>query len=146
VSDAERLRKRKLQRLGARTYNRVIVFLLKHGLGLPPYSSKNALVMETVGRKSRKRRLIPMGYLRDAPDRLLVVAEHGHRADWVRNALSAGSVRVGIGRAQHRATIQVLDQADPEEVLERIGSEAHTKTIRRLGHDSRVVEIRLERP
>ncbi len=74
------------------------------------------------------------------------MAEHGHRADWVRNALAAGSVRVGIGRAQHRATVHVLDDADPDEVLERIGSQAHTKTIRRLGHDSRVVEIRLETP
>lgn len=143
MADRERLRKRRLQRIGSFTYNRAVIAALRLGLPMPPYSPRTAIVMETIGRKSGKRRLVPMGYLRVDPERLHVVAEHGRRADWVRNAMSRGSVRIWIGRKEHRATVRVVDDAAPDDVLRRIGSRTHAAAVRRLGHDSAVVELRL---
>ncbi|MGH2721462.1 MAG: nitroreductase/quinone reductase family protein, partial [Actinomycetota bacterium] len=45
--------------------------------------------METVGRRSGRPWVTPMGYVRESADSVLVVAEHGRKADWVRNALAA---------------------------------------------------------
>jgi len=143
VAEEERLRKRRVQRFGSFTYNRLVIAALRLGLPMPPYSPRNAIVMETIGRKSGKRRLVPMGYLRVDPSRLHVVAEHGRRSDWVRNAISRDSVHVWIGRAAHRAVVSVLDDADPDDVLRRIGSRTHASAVRRLGHESAVVELRL---
>lgn len=99
--------------------------------------------METAGRRTGKRRLTPMGYLRVSEDRLLAVAEHGRRADWVRNALAAGSVRVWLGRRPHRARIALLDDADPRDVLRQMGNPLHAATIRLLAFEPRVVRIDL---
>ena len=58
-----------------------------------------------------------MGCLREG-DRLLVVAEHGRRSDWLRNALAAPDARVRLWLAgrPYRGRVQVLANADPEDV------------------------------
>jgi len=134
--------RRTVQRIGRRTVNPVTVTLLRLGLPAPPYSSRSALVMETVGRRSGRRRVTPMGYVRDGDASLLVVAEHGRRADWVRNALAQGTVRVWLGRQEHRGRITVLDDVDPDEVLHRIGP-IHRAVVRGLAREPRAVRIDL---
>lgn len=143
MTEAGRRRRRTIQRLGGRTINRLAVAVLRLGLPAPPYSPRSALVMETVGRKTGKRRLIPMGYLLDSADRLMVVAEHGERADWVRNALAAGSVRVWLGRHVYRGRVSLVHDVEPEEVLRRIGNRTHSAVVRRLGYEPRAVRIDL---
>jgi len=44
------------------------------GIPRPPYHRGNALIVETIGRRSGKRHRIPVGYLDDA-GRIIVVAE-----------------------------------------------------------------------
>lgn len=138
--------RRTVQRIGRRTINPVAVGLLRLGLPAPPYSPRSALVMETVGRRSGKRRVTPMGYVRDGGG-LLVVAEHGRRADWLRNARASGTVRVWLGRQAYRGRVRVLDDADPGDVLRRIGP-VHGMVVRALADEPKVVRIDLlpERP
>jgi deazaflavin-dependent oxidoreductase (nitroreductase family) len=127
-----------------RAYDRLAITLLRAGLPFPPYSRKNALVMETIGHRTGTRRLIPMGYLRRTPNRLLVVAERGERSAWLRNALAAGSVRLWIGRRGYRGTVTVREDVDPEEVLAGIGSRFHAAAIRRIGEAPSVVELLID--
>jgi deazaflavin-dependent oxidoreductase (nitroreductase family) len=100
--------------------------------------------METVGRRTGKRRLVPMGCLRDG-DRVLVVAEHGRRSDWLRNALAAphSLVRLWLAGHPHTGRVHVLDDEDPEDVLARMGNKVHTATVRTMAHDPCVVAIDL---
>ena len=134
--------RRTVQRIGRHTFNPVAVGLLRLGLPAPPYTPRSALVMETVGRRSGKRRATPMGYVRDGDASLLVVAERGRRADWVRNARAAGTVRVWLGRQAHRGRVTVLDDPDPADVLRRIGP-VHGMVVRTLADEPKVVRIDL---
>jgi len=132
------------QRLAGRSRNQAAVALLRLGLPFPPYTPETALVMETFGRKSGKRRLTPMGYLRESPDRLLVVAEHGRAADWLRNALAGGTVQVWLGGRPHRGRVSVVEGADPAELIARMGNRLHAAAIRLMSHEPRVVAIDVE--
>ena len=132
---------RGVQWLAGRSFNQAAVGVLRLGLPLPPYEPGNAVVLETFGRRSGKRRLTPVGCLRVA-DRLLVVAEHGRRADWLRNALAAGSVRLWLAGRQYTGQVKVLD-ADPEELLARMGNKLHTATVHAMAHEPCVVAIDL---
>jgi deazaflavin-dependent oxidoreductase (nitroreductase family) len=134
--------RRAVQRVGRRTVNPVTVTLLRLGLPAPPYTPRSALVMETVGRRTGRRRTTPMGYTRESDDQLLVVAEHGRRADWVRNATAAGTVRIWLGRQERRGRITVLDDVAPEDVLRRIGP-VHRAVVRSLAKEPRAVRIDL---
>ena len=77
----------KLPRSVVRVANAITNFAIIAGITRPPYTRQNALVIETVGRKSGRGHRIPVGYLADA-DRILVVVEDGLQSNWVRNALA----------------------------------------------------------
>jgi deazaflavin-dependent oxidoreductase (nitroreductase family) len=100
--------------------------------------------METFGRKSGKRRLVPMGCLKDG-DRLLVVAEHGRQSDWLRNALAAPQslVRLWLAGRPHTGRVHVLEDEESEDLLARMGNKVHAATIRAMAHDPCVVAIEL---
>lgn len=132
---------RGVQWLAARSLNPAAVGVLRLGLPFPPYRPDTALVMETFGRTSGKRRLTPMGCLQVA-DRLLVVAEHGRRSDWLRNALAAGTVRLWLAGRPLRGRVHVLD-ADPEVLLEQMHNKVHAATIHAMAHEPCVVAIDL---
>jgi deazaflavin-dependent oxidoreductase (nitroreductase family) len=136
--------RRTIQKVGRRTINPVAIRLLKLGLPAPPYSPKSALVMETVGRRSGRRWVTPMGYVRETADSVLVVAEHGRRADWVRNALAAGTVRVWLGRKEYGGSITVLDDIAAEDVLRKAGA-VHRAMVRGLASRPKAVRITLSR-
>jgi len=109
------------------------------GIPRPPYSRKNALVVETVGRRTGKRRRIPVGYLDDA-GRLIVVVEDGLRSNWVRNALAQdGHLRVHLRGSWHHARLRFVD-ADPEAYLSRM-NRTHARLVRSHSTTPGVVEI-----
>jgi deazaflavin-dependent oxidoreductase (nitroreductase family) len=136
--------RRTIQKLGRRTINPIAIRLLKLGLPAPPYTPKSALVLETVGRRSGRRWVTPMGYVRESADTVLVVAEHGRGADWVRNALAAGTVGVWLGPRPYRGRITVLDDIAAEEVLKRT-SAVHRAMVRGLAHRPKAVRITLSK-
>ena len=133
---------RGVQWAAGHSLNRAAVGVLRLGLPFPPYGSEDAVVLETYGRVSGKRRLTPVGCLREG-ERLLVVAEHGRRADWVRNALAAGSIRLWLGGRQYRGRVEVLEGVQPEEVLERMGNKLHAATVHAMAHQPCVVAVSL---
>ena len=125
-----------------RIANAVTNLSLIAGIPRPPYNRGNALIVETIGRRSGKRRRIPVGYLDDG-GRIIVVVEDGTRAQWVRNALEAGGhLRIHLRGAWRSAGLRVLD-ADPETYLARM-SRVHAAFVRSEGSTPGVVELLLD--
>jgi len=122
-----------------RIANAVTKFALLVGIPRPPYTRENALIVETVGRRSGKRRRIPVGYLDDG-GRIIVVVEDGTCANWVRNALANdGRLRVHLRGEWRPARLQILDE-DPETCLRRM-NRAHAAFVRLESTTPGVVEI-----
>jgi deazaflavin-dependent oxidoreductase (nitroreductase family) len=97
----------KLPGLVVRAANALTKAALLAGIPRPPYNRNNALIVETIGRKSGSRRRTPVGFLGDG-GRIIVVVEDGSSARWVRNALAdGGRLRVfvrGESRARRRSS------------------------------------------
>jgi deazaflavin-dependent oxidoreductase (nitroreductase family) len=109
----------KLPRLVVRIANAVTNLAIITGIPRPPYTRKNALVIETVGRRSGQRHRIPVGYL-DDHGRIIVVVEDGHRANWVRNAVARdGRLRIHLRGRWREARLRMLEE-DPESYLTRM--------------------------
>ena len=122
-----------------RIANAITTLALLAGVPRPPYNRDNALVVETVGRSSGKRRRIPVGYLDDG-GRILVVVEDGSRAHWVRNALAEGGrVRIFLRGQWRSARLRTID-ADPEKTLARMGR-VHAAFVRLEASTPAVVEL-----
>src|SRR6266545_7967447 len=82
-----RSKKTRLQRGLRRIGNPLRMWPLLLGLPSPPYTRRNAIIVETIGRRSGKRRRLPVGFLEEN-GKLIVVAEDGLHSAWVRNALA----------------------------------------------------------
>ena len=122
-----------------RIANAVTSLALLAGIPRPPYTRGNALVVETVGRRSRKRRRIPVGYLDDG-GRIIVVVENGPGAHWVRNApANDGRLRIHLRGTWRPARLRILD-ADPETYLRRM-NRVHAAFVRIESSTPGVVEI-----
>lgn len=122
-----------------RIANEITNLALLVGIPRPPYTRENALIVETVGRRSGKRRRIPVGYLDDG-GRIIVVVEDGPRADWVRNALANdGRLRIHLRGAWHDARLQIVE-ADPANYLSRM-NRVHAGFVRLESTTPAVVEI-----
>jgi deazaflavin-dependent oxidoreductase (nitroreductase family) len=122
-----------------RLANAVTNLALLAGIPRPPYTRGNALIVETVGRRSGKRRRVPVGYLDDG-GRIIVVVEDGARAHWVRNALANdGRLRIHFRGAWCSARLRMLD-ADPETYLRRM-NRVHAAFVRSESSTPGVVEI-----
>ena len=122
-----------------RIANAVTKLALLVGIPRPPYTRENALIVETVGRRSGKRRRIPVGYLDDG-GRIIVVVEDGSHAQWVRNALeNDGRLRIHLRGAWRPARLRILD-ADPDSYLSRM-NRVHAAFVRVESTTLAVVEI-----
>jgi deazaflavin-dependent oxidoreductase (nitroreductase family) len=109
------------------------------GIPRPPYTRSNALVIETIGRRSGKRHRIPVGYL-DDDGRIIVVVEDGPRANWVRNALARdGRLRIHFRGGWLTAKIRLLED-DPESYLTRM-SRIHAGLVRSHSTMPSVVQL-----
>jgi deazaflavin-dependent oxidoreductase (nitroreductase family) len=131
-----------LPRALVRFANTVTVLALRAGIPRPPYTRRNALIVETVGRRSGRRRRIPVGYLEEG-GRIIVVVEDGARAQWVRNALATDSrLRIHYRGSWRQARLRLLD-TDPEPYLRRMNA-VHAAFVRIESTTPGVVEIRPE--
>jgi deazaflavin-dependent oxidoreductase (nitroreductase family) len=122
-----------------RIANAVTNLALLAGIPRPPYTRKNALIIETVGRRSGKRYRIPVGYIDDG-GRIIVVVEDGRRAHWVRNALANdGLLRIHLrGRWRH-ARLRILE-TDPEDYLRQM-NRVHAAFVRIESSTPTVIEL-----
>jgi deazaflavin-dependent oxidoreductase (nitroreductase family) len=131
-----------LPRPVVRIANAITNFAIIAGVPRPPYTRKNALVIETLGRRSGRRRRIPVGYL-DDDGRIVVVVEDGLRSNWVRNALAQDArLRVHLRGGWRSARLRLLE-ADPETYLARM-NRAHAALVRSHSTSPAVVELILE--
>jgi len=145
LNEAVRKRKKLVQRLGRPTVNRLVIALVKSGRRFP-FVSGSVLVIETKGRRSGKLRCTPMGFVKSSPGLVYVVAEHGIRSDWVRNALAAGSFRVWLDGGRFSGKAELTPDKDPLEVRRLIPSRMVAAANHLLSYDAKVVEINLTEP
>ena len=132
------------QRVGKFTVNPIVLAALRSGIRLPWVRPDTVIALATVGRRSGRRRVTPMGYVRVDPDRLWVVSEHGSRSDWYRNAEAAGGAEVLVDGRWRRATMSVLPDEAPAPVLRRFRSRVVAAANRALWYRPEVVELRLQ--
>jgi deazaflavin-dependent oxidoreductase (nitroreductase family) len=129
----------KFPRAVVRVANALTNLSLIAGVPRPPYNRGNALIVETRGRRSGKRRRLPVGYLDDS-GRIIVVVEDGGRAQWVQNALAdGGRLRIFLRGAWRQARLRVLD-ADPDIYLERM-NRVHAAFVRHEASTPGVIEL-----
>ena len=123
-----------------RAANAITVWGILLGIGRPPYTRSNALVVETVGRRSGRRRRIPVGYVEEG-GKLFVVVEDGARADWIRNAVARGGLRVHYRGRWRDARLRLIE-GEPEEYLRRM-NRVHAHFVRAHSSVPAVAEISL---
>jgi deazaflavin-dependent oxidoreductase (nitroreductase family) len=112
---------------------------LRIGLPSPPYTRSNAIIVETVGRRSGRRRRAPVGFLEEG-GKLIVVAEDGMASAWVRNALDRdGRLRVFLRGRWREARLRPLP-GDPGDYLARMGR-VHAAFVRMESSNPAVIEI-----
>jgi deazaflavin-dependent oxidoreductase (nitroreductase family) len=128
-----------LQRTGRKVGNPLRMFPLLIGLPSPPYTRKNAIIVETIGRRSGKRRRLPVGML-DDNGKIIVVVEDGPHALWVRNALASdGRLRIFLYGKWRDARLRPLE-GDPEDYLQRM-NRVHAAFVHAESSVPGVVEI-----
>lgn len=138
----DRKLKRAVQRFGKLAVNPVVVAIVRSGRRIPGAGRHAVLTLSTVGRKSGKPMTTPMGYVRVDEHTVWVVSEHGPRSDWYRNARAAGTVQVQVGETVRPASVRLLPDQDPAEVLRRMNRMVALAN-RALWNHPAVVEIRL---
>ena len=118
--------------------NPVVKTAVRAGIPLPGLA-----ILETTGRKSGQPRRTPVGKAVEG-DTLWVVAEHGHRAAWVRNIQADPRVRVKLGSRWWTATATPLPDDDPRERQRRIPNKANSAVVRLMQTDLLTVRIDLD--
>ncbi len=119
--------------------NPVVKTAVRAGIPLPGIA-----IIETTGRKSGQPRRTPVGKAVEG-DILWVVAEHGHKAAWVRNIKADPHVRVRLGRRWRTATAHPLPDDDPRgERQRRIPNKANSAVVRVMQTDLLTVRIDLD--
>lgn len=133
--------KTRLQRVLRRVGNPLRMWPLLVGLPSPPYTRRNAIIIETIGRRSGKRYRIPVGFLEEEDGTLIVIAEDGVRSAWVKNALARdGRLRVFLHGTWRDARLRPRE-GDPEPYLQRM-NRVHAAFVRTEASHPSVVEIR----
>ena len=95
-------------------FNPIVRLLFRLGVPVP-----GTAILETVGRRSGVPRQNPVTDGLDG-DTFWIVAEHGSRADYVRNIEANPRVRLRIGRRWRTGTARALPDDDPQERLSAI--------------------------
>jgi len=114
-------------------------------LGFP---APGTAILETVGRRSGRRRRTPVTDGLDG-DVFWIVAEHGHRAAYVRNIEAHPQVRIKLGRRWHSGTARPLNEDDPRARLRQIArsrrrSILNVWVVRVMGTDLLTLRVDLE--
>lgn len=115
-------------------------------LGLP---APGTAILETTGRKSGRPRRTPVTDGRDG-DVFWLVAEHGHRAAYVRNIAANPRVRIKLGRRWRTGTARLLPEDHPRRRLRYIATRrplslVNAATVVGMQTDLLTVRIDLDR-
>jgi len=124
--------------LGKYLLNPFVKGAARLGLPLPV-----AVIIETTGRKSGLPRRTPVGKAIQG-DTLWVVAEHGHKASWVRNIEANPRVRVRIGRRWRDGTARLLPDDDPRERQRQMPNKFNSAVVRVMKSDMLTVRVDLD--
>jgi deazaflavin-dependent oxidoreductase (nitroreductase family) len=124
----------------ARLFNPFVKAAARAGIPLPW-----VVILETIGRKSGQPRRNPVGKA-IVGDTLWVVAEHGFKANYVRNIQANPRVRVKLGRHWRTGTAKPLPDDDPRERQRQIPNKATAAVVRAMGSDLLTVRIDLDPP
>ena len=131
-------RKRRLARFASKLLvNRLAKAAVQ--LGVAP----NYAVLETVGRRSGRRRRTPLGNGL-AGNTFWIVAAHGRRSDYVRNLEANSRVRVCVGGRWRTGTARLVPDDDPRRRLETIGSALSRATVRALATEPLTIRVELD--
>lgn len=99
-------------------------------------------LLETVGRSSGKPRHTPVGNGLDG-DVFWIVAEHGRRANYVRNLMANPRVRVRVRGRWRSGTARLLPDDDPRERQRRLRP-INAALVRMVGTELLTVRIDLD--
>jgi deazaflavin-dependent oxidoreductase (nitroreductase family) len=124
--------------LSTRVVNPLVRGAVRHGLAPRSYA-----LLETTGRRSGLPRRTPVGHVVDG-DVAWIVAEHGARANYVRNIRSNPRVRIKLRDGWRSGTAHVLDEDDPRERLRRMGLRLNALVVRLMSTDLLTVRIDLD--
>jgi deazaflavin-dependent oxidoreductase (nitroreductase family) len=110
-----------------------------HRLGIPV----GVVILETTGRKSGLPRQNPVGKSL-VGDTLWIVAEHGRKANYVRNIEAHPRVRVKIGRRWRTGTAHLMPDDDPRERQRRMPNKFNSAVVRVMHSDMLTVRVDLD--
>ena len=122
----------------AKLLNPLVRAAARAGIPLPGY-----VLLETTGRRSGEPRQVPVGKALEG-DTLWVVAEHGLRANYVRNIKADPRVRVRIGRRWRTGTARVLLEDDWRERQRRLPNKLNSAVVRAMGTQPVTVRVDLD--
>jgi deazaflavin-dependent oxidoreductase (nitroreductase family) len=126
-----------------RLLNPFVRAAMERGVWIPGYA-----LLETTGRKTGLPRRTPVGDGRDG-EVFWIVAEHGRRADYVRNIAADPLVRVRIRGRWRTGTAQLMPDDDPRERQRRMWQHhpavrLNALAVRAVGTDLLTVRIDLD--
>ena len=105
---------------------------------------RDYVLLETIGRKSGRRRANPVGMKIDG-DVAWMVSEHGRHADYVRNIEANPRVRIRHGRSWREGTAHLVDDDDPVARLHSLwGRRGNTPAVRAMGTSLLSIRIDLD--
>ena len=122
----------------AKLLNPVVRAVVRLGLPLPL-----VVILETSGRKSGQPRQIPVGKALEG-DTLWIVAEHGHKASYVRNIEANPRVRLRVGRRWRTGTARILTDDDWRERQRRLPNKVNSAMVRAVGTEHVTVRVDLD--
>ena len=108
------------------------------GIPLP-----SVVILETIGRKSGQPRRNPVGKAIEGHT-LWIVAEHGRRANYVRNLTANPRVRVKVGRRWRTGTAHPMPEDDARERQRRMPNKLNSAVVRLMGSDLLTIRVDLD--
>lgn len=102
------------RRLEKSVFNPGFLVALRLGIGPRAFA-----LLETIGRRTGKRRLTPVGNGLEG-DVFWLVSEHGRRGGYVKNLAASPRVRVKLGRRWYAGTATIVDSDDAQARRRRI--------------------------
>jgi deazaflavin-dependent oxidoreductase (nitroreductase family) len=137
-SRARGTKRRLLRTVTNRLVNPIVRPLVERGALEPGWA-----LLETAGRKTGRRRVVPVGNgLRG--DTFWIVTEHGYHADYVRNIQADPRVRVKAGGRWRTGTAHVLPDDDPFRRLRALRRPVNDALLLAVGTEQLVVRVDLD--
>ncbi len=101
-----------------RKINKIVAFLYRSHIAPLLGLGFIFVLMETVGRKTGKRRFTPVEYHRLYENKITVISSRGREADWVKNIKAKNNtVRLHVGFKEYEAKALFIDNADTKQEL-----------------------------